>query len=122
MSLQQAEGAKREIGLGSQNTSVQQRPVMEIIYESARELLTAIRNTLSYYVNSKPGTSLSRVILAGGGSQLQGFGRALGEAVGASVVEADAFAGAQLARSARTTREQQDAMTTAFALALGTKL
>jgi type IV pilus assembly protein PilM len=122
LSLQQAEGAKREIGLGSQNMSAQQRPAMEVIYESARELLTAIRNTLSYYVNSKPGTSLSRVILAGGGSQLQGFGRALGDAVGASVVEADAFAGAQLARTARTTRAEQDAMTTAYALALGTTL
>ncbi len=122
ISLPQAEGAKREIGLGSQNVNPQQRPAMEVIYESARELLTAIRNTLTYYTNSKPGAGLSRVILAGGGSQLLGLGRALGDAVGVNVVEADAFAGAQLSRGSRTTKEQQDGLTTAFALALGTTL
>jgi type IV pilus assembly protein PilM len=120
----QAEMAKREIGLAAANLRADQRPAMEIIYDSARELLTAIRNTLTYYVNSKPGSALSRIVLSGGGSQLVGLGNALGEATGTAVTIADPLAGAEMSRQARsqTSRDQQDAMTTAFGLALGTTL
>jgi type IV pilus assembly protein PilM len=122
MTPAQAESVKREIGLGSPSTTQQQRPAMEVIYESARELLTAVRNTLNYYVNSKPGVALSKIVLSGGGSQLLGLQRALGEATGTTVQQADPLGGAQLGRGAggRSSREEQDAMTTAFALALGT--
>jgi type IV pilus assembly protein PilM len=122
MTLSQAESVKRDIGLGSPSTTPQQRPSMEVIYESARELLTAIRNTLNYYVNSKPGAVLSKIVLSGGGSQLLGLERALGEALGTAVQKSDPLSGAQLSRAAggRATKEEQDAMTTAFALALGT--
>jgi type IV pilus assembly protein PilM len=118
---QQAELAKREIGLGLSNVRADQRPVVEVIYESARELLTAIRNTLSYYVNSKPGAVLSRVVLSGGGSHLNGLPNALSEATGISVVQGESFGAAQLSRTARSrvTQEEQVAMATAFGLALG---
>jgi type IV pilus assembly protein PilM len=118
----QAEGAKREIGLGSPQLRPEQRPAMEIIYETARELLTAIRNTLNYYVNSKPGAMLGGIVLSGGGSQLSGLGHALGEVSGIRVVQAEPLGGAILSKAARgsASREQQDAMTTAFGLALGT--
>ncbi|MEJ1231038.1 MAG: pilus assembly protein PilM [Galbitalea sp.] len=94
---------------------------MEAIYEGTRELLTAIRNTLTYFVNSKPGAALGRVVLSGGGSHLGGVGQALSEAIGVNVVQADPFAGAQLSRGVRSraTQEQQDSMVTAFGLALG---
>ena len=118
----QAEAAKREIGLGSSSIRPEQRPAMEIIYEATRELLTAIRNTLSYYVNSKPGSHLQSVVLSGGGSQLIGLGRALGEVAETTVVQAEPLGGAQLSRDAKSkaSREQMDAMTTAFGLAVGT--
>jgi type IV pilus assembly protein PilM len=118
----QAEAAKREIGLGGPSARPEQRPAMEVIYESARELLTAIRNTITYYVNGKNGMQLSRVVLSGGGSQLGGLGQALSEVLGVTVAQGDPLGGAQLSKDARSraTPEQQGAMTTAFGLALGT--
>ncbi len=118
----QAEAAKREVGLGSAEIRSELRPVVEVIYEVAGEQLNSIRNTLNYYVNTKPGMVLSRVILSGGGSQLPGLERALAELTGVPVVRAEPLGGAHLGGNAkvRPTREQQDAMTTAFALTLGT--
>ncbi|MEP6480278.1 MAG: pilus assembly protein PilM, partial [Rhodoglobus sp.] len=96
-------------------------PVVEIIYEVAGEQLTSIRNTLNYYVNSKPGSVLNRVVVSGGGSQLSGLVRALGDLTGVQVAQAEPLGGSQLASNSklRPTREQQDSMTTAYALALG---
>ncbi len=122
LSLAQAEGIKRELGLGSPSMRPEQQPAVEAIYEAAGELLTSIRNTLTYYLNSKPGTALTRIVVSGGGSQLPGLVRALGELTGMAVVQAEPLGGAHLSRDAksRSSREQQDAMTTAFGLALGT--
>jgi type IV pilus assembly protein PilM len=118
----QAESIKRELGLGGSDVRADQRPAIEVIYESARELLTAIRNTLSYYVNSRPGVQISRVVLSGGGGQLIGFANALGGVAQTQVVLGDPLGGVQLSRDAKSkaSREQLDAMTTAFALAVGT--
>lgn len=117
----QAEAAKRDLGLGTPTTRPEHRPAVEIIYEVAGEQLTSIRNTLNYYVNSKPGSVLNRVVVSGGGSQLSGLVRALGDLTGVQVAQAEPLGGSQLASNSklRPTREQQDSMTTAYALALG---
>lgn len=120
--LQQAEGIKRQVGLGVAGVRPEQRPAVEIIYAATGELLTSIRNTLTYYVNSKPGTVLSRIVLSGGASQLSGMARALGDLTSVPVVQAEPLGGVQLSgrANAPSTREQQEAMGTAFGLALGT--
>jgi type IV pilus assembly protein PilM len=117
-----AESIKRELGLQSAGTTPDQRPAVEAIYESVGELLTSIRNTISYYVNSKPGLSVGRIVLSGGGSSLPGLVHALAEITGILVEHAEPLGGAQLSRGSqkRSSREEQDGMATAFALALGT--
>lgn len=116
----QAEALKRELGLGAPTTRPEYRPAAEVIFEVAGEQLTAIRNTLSYYVNSKPGVAIDRIVLSGGGAQLSGLPRALSELSSIPVVVADPVGGAVLPRDrARTGREEQDALTTAWSLALG---
>ncbi len=124
VSLPQAEAIKREVGLGTAGVRADQRPAVEVIYAATGELLTSIRNTLTYYVNSKPGTVVSRIILSGGGSLMNGMVRALGDLSGIPVVQADPLGGASLSGNAkaRSSREQQEAMTTAFGLALGTRV
>lgn len=116
----QAETAKRELGLTQSPLRPEHRPAAEIIFEVAGEQVNAIRNTIAYFVNTRPGVAVDRIILSGGGSQLQGLPRALGDLSGIPVVPAEPVGGAILPRDkARTTREQYDALTTAYALALG---
>jgi type IV pilus assembly protein PilM len=117
-----AEAFKRELGLTSGHSNVEQRPIVEVIYESVGDLLTSIRNTISYYVNSKPHLSMDRIVISGGGSQLPGLVDALGQLTGLPAVPVEALGGVELSRDlkSKTSREQQDAMTTAFGLAKGT--
>lgn len=116
----QAETAKRELGLTQSPLRPEHRPAAEVIFEVAGEQVNAIRNTLSYYLNSKPGAAIERIVLSGGGAQLQGLSRALADLSGIPVVPAEPVGGASLPREkARTTREQQDALTTAYSLVLG---
>jgi len=119
----QAETAKRDLGFNANPSRPEHRSITEIIYEVGGEQVNAIRNTLTYYANTKPGSSIARIVLSGGGSQLSGLSRALNELTGIPVVTAEPVGGAEFAhqpKGVRATREQQDAMTTAYALALGT--
>lgn len=116
----QAETAKRELGLTQNPLRPEHRPAAEIIFEVGGEQVNAIRNTLSYYTNSRPGAVIDRIVLSGGGSQLAGLPRALSDLSGIPVSPAEPVGGAALPREkSRTTREQQDALTTAYSLALG---
>lgn len=117
----EAESFKRDFGLNSSGVSVEKRPAAEIVYEVAGELLTSIRNTLSYYVNTTPGSALQRVIVSGGGSQMPGLVQAIGEWSKIPVEIAEPLGGADFSRAARVKApdEHNDAMTTAFGLALG---
>lgn len=116
----QAETLKRELGLSGVPSHPEYRPAAEIIFELAGEQLNAIRNTLAYYVNSKPGAAIDRIVLSGGGSQLTGLPRALSDLSGIPVLPADPLGGAPLPRDrSRASREDQDALTTAWSLALG---
>ncbi len=117
---ERAEQAKRMIGMGGPMTSAENRPVLDVIYESVGELLTAVRNTLNYYASSHFAAPLQRVLLTGGGAYLTGLPSALAEMTGLPVSMAEPLASVQLARSAKpVSREQQDAFATAFGLALG---
>lgn len=118
---EQAEQAKRNIGMGGPMMRAEDRPVLEIVYEVVGELLGNIRSTLSYYQSSKPHDPVQRVLLSGGGSQMAGLPKALGDLVGLPVMPTDAVGGVQMSKSAKqnTGREQAEAITTAFGLALG---
>lgn len=118
----QAEHAKRTIGLGVNSVSPEERPIIEIIYEIAGELLGNIRNTLSYYASSHPSAPIERVLFTGRGALLSGLANALADVVRLPVGVADPLASYNLPRSKDApnyTQEQLNAYTTAFGLALG---
>ena len=50
----QAETFKRTIGLSSVPVEPQHQRALETVYELTGELLTSIRNTLTYFVNTRP--------------------------------------------------------------------
>ena len=119
LAIQPAELTKRAVGLDATNATPDQRPAVEIVYEIAGEQLTSIRNTLTFHLNSRPGAQLTRIILAGGGSELRGVGRALAEMTGVPVVQADPLGGVPVGKQMRASREQVVALTTAIGLTLG---
>lgn len=119
IAMHQAELVKRAVGLEAASATPEQRPAVEIIYEVAGEQLTSIRNTLTFHLNSRPGAALSRILLTGGGGELRGVPRALGEMTGVAVVQADPIAGVPLDKKIRASREQLTAITTAVGLTLG---
>ena len=117
--MPQAELLKREVGLEAATATLEQRPAVEVIYELVGEQLTAVRNTLTFHLNSRPGSTLSRILVSGGGGELRGIVRAMAELTGIAVVQADPLGGVPLAKQIRSSREQLAAMTTAIGLTLG---
>ena len=114
----QAETVKRELGFNP--ASPERMPVSEIIYEVGGEQVNAIRNTLIYYTNGKPGVAIDRIVLSGGGAQLAGLAKALTELTTIPVISEvanESFAPHE--HSGRATRANRESMSTAFALALG---
>ena len=62
----QAEQIKRHFGLSTQGAGAELRPAFEVIYEATGDLVVAIRNTLSFFLSSRPGSSVERILLSGG--------------------------------------------------------
>ncbi len=122
VTLGEAEDLKRRLGMESAALVPEQRPALEVIYAVAGELLNGIRNTLNYFTATKKNTAIERIVVSGGGTHLIGFTSALSELTGLPVVQAELLGGARLSRGlqSKSTPEQQDAMSTAFGLALGT--
>lgn len=117
---EQAERAKRAIGMGGPLTRPEDRPVLEVVYEVVGELLSGIRNTLSYYASAKPHAPVERIRLTGGGARLAGLPHALADVVGLPVQVAEPLAGVPVARGVRHQAQvEHDAFATAFGLALG---
>lgn len=74
-----AESVKRVLGLAPGGVGVGDEDAVAIIREVSTELLTSLRNTITYFANTRPALSIDRIVLTGGGSSLIGFGQALGE-------------------------------------------
>ncbi|KQQ94002.1 pilus assembly protein PilM [Leifsonia sp. Leaf325] len=93
-----AEVIKRQIGLSAVPVAPENQRALEIIYEVTGELLASIRNTITYYSNTRPHRTPQRIIITGGGSTLSGFDRALGEMTRLPVEHADPFTRFTLAK------------------------
>ncbi|KQX07956.1 MULTISPECIES: type IV pilus assembly protein PilM [unclassified Leifsonia] len=93
-----AESLKRRIGLSSVPVPAEDQRALEIIYEITGDLLTSIRNTITYFSNTRPNRLPTQIILTGGGSALPGFGRSLGEFTRLPVAFADPFGGFAIAK------------------------
>ena len=117
----QAEGIKRGVGLRTRVDDPQFQHPMEIINEVTSELLGSARNTLDYFSQSRPESPVERILLTGGGAELDGLPEALAELTRTPVVPADPFAGLAMSKSLKpdVLHNNQSAILVALGLALG---
>ena len=121
ITMEQAEAGKRHLGLAPRAATPEQSEAAEIIYELTSELLNSLRNTLSFYLNSRPGKRIDRVLLSGGGSTMTSFALALAELTRMEVLLDDPFDHVTVAKNARKPSLPEvstGAMTVALGLAL----
>jgi type IV pilus assembly protein PilM len=118
---EQAEAAKRTLGMGGGMMREEDRPVIEIVYEVVGELLASVRSTLTYYLNARPAEPVQRILLSGGASQMIGLPNALAELTRLPVTVADplqSVAGQARGKSRSESTSGGD-FATAYGLALG---
>jgi type IV pilus assembly protein PilM len=121
LEMPEAEVLKRKLGLGSAPLPSEQHTAEGVIHGVVDELLASIRNTLSYFTTTKRATRLNQIVVSGGGTQLTGFNEALADLTGLRVTHANLLEGATMSRQlSKSPADRQDAMSTAFGLALGT--
>jgi len=99
MDTRQAEQVKRGFGLSTSGVAPEWRPAVEVIYQVTGDLMGSIRNTLSFYVSNRPGATIERIFVAGGGAEMTGFVAALADATRLPVFVPDALERFGLARS-----------------------
>jgi type IV pilus assembly protein PilM len=116
----QAEAVKRARGLSQAPVTTEiERVTAEVIHQSIGELLNSLRNTLHYFVNTRPNISIDAIVLSGGASNLLGFSNALASVTQLHVTTADPFSTVSVAKAAARTQTSSHAMTVALGLALG---
>ena len=75
----QADQVKRGFGLTTEGISADWRPAVEVIYQATGDLMGGIRNTLSFYISTRPGAVIDKIFVSGGGAEMTGFSAALAE-------------------------------------------
>jgi len=120
LDAEQAEEAKFAIGLTARNATPEQRPIVDAIYGVMSELVNSIRNTISYFDNTRDHDTVELIVLSGGGSRLDGFSAALGDLTRIPVIANDTFASITLGKGITSVDEDtRESMTVALGLALG---
>lgn len=121
-----AEAAKRARGLSAvAPTSPQEHSLDEVIYATIGELLGSLRSTINYFATSRPDKPVVGVVLSGGASHLEGFAGALSDMLRLRVVQAEPFAGVEVAKASGKNVPKDDvsvdprSLTMALGLALG---
>jgi type IV pilus assembly protein PilM len=117
----QAEQFKESLGLISQQPTALESRAVEIIYGVTRELLGSLRNTINYFVNSRPQQTVGQIILTGRGALLPGFAAALTEITRIPVIDADPFSTVTVSRKLASDdlRRSHPAIMVALGLAIG---
>lgn len=117
----EAEVLKRSLGLATRVSSQEEQRAVEIIYQNANELLTSLRNTINYFVNTRSDVRIDGVVLTGGGAALPGLPDALAEMTRLPVTTADPFLGFGLSRSldADELRAKRSSLAVALGLTIG---
>jgi type IV pilus assembly protein PilM len=77
--VDEAEALKRSLGLASNSVSSDQREAVAIMFDVTSDLVTSLRNTLTYFAGARQTEVVSKIVLTGGGAKLAGFGDALTE-------------------------------------------
>jgi type IV pilus assembly protein PilM len=123
ISPEQAEIAKRARGLSSAPVSSEkERLTAETIFGGVNELLQGLRNTITYFANTRQGDRIGAVLLSGGASQLPGLATALGEVLRLEVIAFDPLTTVDVSKAALTTiSDDPMSMRVALGLALGSE-
>ncbi|HEV7957603.1 MAG: pilus assembly protein PilM [Microbacteriaceae bacterium] len=121
ISVEQAELSKQQLGLSPREFSPDQAEAVATIDELTHDLLNSLRNTLSFYINSRQSSQIDRIMLSGGGSTMGSFGEALSELTRIPVTHEDPFEHVTISKSAAKAAPASGtgAMTVALGLALG---
>ncbi len=116
-----AESVKRRLGLATGSVAASDKRAVEIVYRIASEQLTSLRNTINYFVNTRPTDAVHSIVVSGGGAQLLGLTEALAEMTNLPVQVGDPFSTVTLAKGidASEIRKYSSALTVALGLALG---
>lgn len=116
-----AEAEKRNLGLRPATLGHDNREAVDVIQETSRDLLNSLRNTLSFFVNSRQGQHIDRVLLSGGGSLLGSFSTTLADLTRIPVFSERPFDTVALGKAAARSQSLKDSsnMTVALGLALG---
>lgn len=101
IAIDQAEAVKRWIGLGARAQTPDDVRAAATVRDLSNELLTSLRNTVNYFVSTRPGAGVQSIVLAGGGALLPGFADALQTVTRIEVSIGDPFADAPTSRSVR---------------------
>lgn len=119
----EAERLKRVHGVASADASADAQAAVTAAREVVSELLGSIRNTISYFSNTRPNHPVGGIVLTGGGAALPGFVEALAEFTRLPASLGDPFSGIALSRglNAQKLRHDQAAITVALGLALGSE-
>lgn len=95
----QAELVKRHLGIAGTGRTADDLRAINLTQDAVAEVLSSLRNTINYYVNTRPTERVERIVVAGGGARLTGLVQALADHTGLPVVVGDVFAGATVAKS-----------------------
>lgn len=119
----QADQIKRGLGLATQGVTPQWQPAVDTIAQTSGDLLDGVRNTLSFYLNTRTGASVDRVLVSGGGAQLSGFPQALAEATRLPVGIPDPLARFAVAKGVDAEKMRADyaGVSVAAGLAMGSR-
>lgn len=115
-----ADAVKRRIGVRAVQ-SAEDRPALELIQRPTGELLNSLRNTVSFFTNTRPEQAIRRIVLTGGGGLLPGFSESLARLTGIPVTAGDPLAAVTLAPrlAADDVRRDSHSLSAALGLAMG---
>ncbi len=120
----EAEAVKRYLGMAptAAKTTDDAKAVL-VLREVIGELLASLRNTISYFVNTRPAEPVAEVVLIGGGAALTGFPEALSEFARVPVRRGSPLSGIKTARSISLDQvaAHESSISVAWGLAVGGK-
>lgn len=102
-----ADALKRSIGLATSGAAPGQESTVAIIRDVTGELLHSLRNTITYFVNTRPTITIDRVVVCGGGSNLIGFAQALAELTRHTVLHPEPLGSVNFGRGVSVEEFQQ---------------
>lgn len=119
----QAEAVKRHFGIGPGARTPDDARAVAAVFDTVNELVTSLRNTINYYVNTHPDDVVAGIALVGGGSRLIGLREALADMTHLPVTTPSAFRHAGFGRAVREedVLAHGDSVAVAYGLAVGSQ-